>query len=208
MVVPPVTDFGTDIESWAAANDFAASDEEIGGATPLLRSGLLGTTASSYRGRIDDREALLAEFSIGSPDWSEEFGGSGTTSNLFTVMLVGVDATRWPRLTVHPTAFSEHDWIRRLLRADHEVDDVSPAFEEKYRVIASRAIPADQVRGLFTPELVNWWLAQPTSLLVDVEDHDEHGGYMTVAHSGLAGSTAELDDLRAQTSHLAHLLDP
>jgi len=203
-----VTDFSTDIESWAAANGFAASEDEIGGATPLLRSGVLGTTDVVYRGRIEDREVLLAEFSIGSPDWSDQFGGSGTDSSVFTVMLTAVTEGRWARMTVHPKRLSDHHFLRRLVRADREVDDLPAALQETYRVIASTSIPEGQLRGLFTEELATWWLAQPTEVIVDVEDHEGHGGYLTVAHAGIPGDSAELDDLLAQTSHLAQLIDP
>ena len=55
---------------------------------------MLGTTDVVYRGRIEDREVLLAEFSIGSPDWSDQFGGSGTDSTVFTVMLTAVTEGR------------------------------------------------------------------------------------------------------------------
>jgi hypothetical protein len=203
-----MTDLPTEIETWTSANGFSPADEEIGGATPLLRSGVLGTTDVVYRGRIEDREVLLAEFSIGSPDWSDQFGGSGTDSSVFTVMLTAVTEGRWPRLIVHPKRLSDHHWIRRLVRADREVDDVPESLREEYRVIAATSIPEERLRGLFTDELAGWWLAQPTEVIVDVEDHEGHGGYMTVAHPGIASDSSELDDLLAQTSHLAQLIDP
>ena len=197
----------TEMETWAEAHGFAATDEEITGATPLLRSGLLDTTDQVYRGRIDDRDALLAEFSIGSPDWSEQFGGSGTDSSVFTVVLVAVDPGRWPRLTVHPKRLSDHDWLRRLVRSAREVDEAPAALREDYRVIASTDIPDQQLRDLFTDELASWWIAQPTEVIVDVEDHEGHGAYLTVAHAGVASGSAELDDLIAQTAHLMRLID-
>lgn len=197
----------TELEKWAGDHGFAASDEEIGGATPLLRSGLLDTTDQIYRGRIDDRDALVAEFSIGSPDWSEQFGGSGTDSSVFTVMLVGVDSGRWPRLTVRPRSLSDHQWLRRLVRSDREVDDVPEALREHYRVIASTDISDEQLQGLFTDELASWWVAQPTDVILDVEDHEEHGAFLTVAHPGVASGPSELDDLVAQTAHLMRLID-
>lgn len=197
----------TELEAWASAHGFTPSDEEIGGATPLLRSGLIDTTDRVYRGRLDDREALIAEFSIGSPDWSEQFGGSGTDSSVFTVMLVAVDPGRWPRLTVHPRALSDHQWLRRLVRSDREFDEVPEALREEYRVIASTDISDEQLRGLFTEELATWWASQPTDVIVDVEDHDEHGSFLTVAHAGVASGPDELDDLVAQTTHLVRLID-
>jgi hypothetical protein len=203
-----MTEPRTAMETWAGAHGFAPSDEEIGGATPLLRSGLLDTTDQVYRGRVEDRDALLAEFSIGSPDWSQDFGGSGTDSSVFTVMLVAVDPGRWPRLTVHPKRLSDHEWLRRLVRSAREVDEVPAALREEYRVIASTDIPEEQLRGLFTEELADWWLAQPAEVIVDVEDHEEHGSYLTVAHAGVASSAGELDDLVAQTAHLMRLIDP
>jgi hypothetical protein len=202
-----MTEPRTEMEIWAEAHGYTPTDEEIGGATPLLRSGLLDTTDQVYRGRIEDRDALLAVFSIGSPDWSEQFGGSGTDSSVFTVMLVAVDPGRWPRMTVHPRSLSDHQWLRRLVRSDREVEDVPEPLRERYRVIASTDISDEQLSVLFTDELARWWVAQPTDVIVDIEDHEEHGSYLTVAHGGIAGGPGELDDLVAQTSHLMKLFD-
>src|SRR6185312_13489629 len=102
-----------DIDTWAEAHGFTPSSDQIGGTTQLLDLGMLDTTDAAYRGEVDGHEAVLAEFSVGSPDWSEAFGGWGVDSTGFTVFLLFVDASRWPRLTVHPSAFSEHDWARR-----------------------------------------------------------------------------------------------
>jgi hypothetical protein len=198
----------TALETWASTHGYTPSDEEIGGATPLLRSGLIDTTDQVYRGRLEDRDVLVAEFSIGSPDWSEQFGGSGTDSSVFTVMLVAVDPGRWPRLTVHPRSLSDHQWLRRLIRSDRDFDDLPEAFHDRYRVIASTDISDEQLRGLFTEELAAWWVSQPSDVLVDVEDHDEHGSFLTVAHAGVADGPGELDDLVAQTTHLMRLIDP
>jgi hypothetical protein len=74
-------------------------------------------------------------------------------------------------------------------------------------VIASTDISDEQLNALFTDELSRWWVAQPTDVIVDVEDHEEHGAYLTVAHGGIAGGPGELDDLVAQTSHLMKLID-
>jgi hypothetical protein len=203
-----MTEIPPDIDGWAHDHGFRRTDEEIGGATPLLRLGFLDTTDDSYRGHVGDRQALLAEFTVGSPDVTEEFGGAGTTSTLFTLFLVGVDAHDWPRLTVHPARFSDHDWMRRLLHMDHVVHTISPEMDARYRVISSNAVPADRVRGLFTADLIAWWLAQKPELIADVENHPSHGGYLTVAHTGFAEDDRDLDHLFAQASHLADVFDP
>ena len=52
----------TALDTWANAHGYTPSDEQIGGATPLLRSGLIDTTDQVYRGRLEDRDVLVAEF--------------------------------------------------------------------------------------------------------------------------------------------------
>jgi len=196
-----------DIETWALANGFEASTADITGATPLLRTGALDTTDDAYMGELDGRDAVLAEFSIGSPTAGQAFGGSGSSSTEFTLFLVAVDDSGWPRLTVHPVSFSEHSWTRRLLQRDHEIN-VSPEMDERYRVVAAHKVSDDDVRRLFTPDVVAWWLAQDPELFVDIEDHGEAGAYLAVAHPGLGLTDQQLDALRDRAVHLAGLFDP
>jgi hypothetical protein len=196
-----------DIEAWASANGFELSSVDVTGATPLLRTGALDTTDDAYTGQVDGRDAVLAEFSIGSPTLGQEFGGSGSSSTEFTLFLVAVDGEPWPRLTVHPTSFSERTWTRRLLQLDHEIS-VSPEMDERYRVIASHKVSDDAVRNLLTPDVVAWWLAQDPDLFVDIEDHGEAGAYLAVAHPGLGLSDDDLAALRDRAAHLADLFDP
>ena len=196
-----------DIQAWALANGFEASTSDITGATPLLRTGALDTTDNAYMGQVDGRDAVLAEFSIGSPTAGQAFGGSGSSSTEFTLFLVAVDGTTWPRMTVHPKSFSERTWTRRLLQRDHEVS-VSPEMDERYRVIAASKVSDDDVHRLFTPDVVQWWLAQDPDLFVDIEDHGEAGAYLAVAHPGLGLSDDGLAALRERAAHLADLFDP
>jgi hypothetical protein len=198
----------TDIDAWARAHGFDPSDAQLAGATPLLRLGEVGTTDDAYRGTIDEHDAWLGEFSIGSPNITSEFGGDGVSSEAFTVFLVGVDADRWPRLTVHPSRYPDHDLLRRLRRADHRVHTVSAEFDARYRVIASTAIPERRLAGLFTTDLIAWWLDQDPEISVDVELHKRKGGYLTVAHPGLGLDGAALDQLLAQTRRLLAAISP
>jgi hypothetical protein len=191
-----------DIDAWAEAHGFAPSSDQVGGTTQLLDLGMIDTTDAAYRGEVDGHEAVLAEFSVGSPDWSEAFGGWGVDSTGFTVFLLFVDASRWPRLTVHPSAFSEHDWARRLVRADRRVHTSSSRMDERYRVVASRRISDEQLAAVFTPELIEWWVAQEPEVLLDIEDHGEEGGFLTVARLGMGIGDEALTSLRAQTAHL------
>ncbi len=195
-------DLRPDIDGWARAHGFDPSDDQIGGTTPLLRLGMLDTTDATYRGTIDGQDAILAEFSVGSPDWSEAFTASGIRSSGFTLILIFVDASRWPRLTVHPSRFNDHDWARRLLGADHRVHTLSERMDARYRVVASAGIGADRLGRLFTSELVEWWLAQEPEVIVDIEDHGDGAGFLTVAQLGIGIGDEALTTLQAQASHL------
>jgi hypothetical protein len=191
-----------DIDTWAEAHGFTPSTDQIGGTTQLLQLGMLDTTDCAYRGAVDGHEAVLAEFSLGSPDWSEAFGGWGVDSTGFTVFLMFVDASRWERLTVHPGRFSDHEWARRLLHAERRVHTTSRQMDERYRIVASRHIPADQLAAVFTPELTAWWVVQEPEVLLDIEDHGEEGGFLTVARMGMGIGDEELTTLQAQTARL------
>jgi hypothetical protein len=197
-----------DIDAWAQAHGFTPSDDQIGGATQLLQLGILDTTDAAYRGTVDGHEVVLAEFSVGSPDWSEAFGGGGVDSTGFTVFLLFVDASRWPRLTVHPIAFSEHDWARRLIRADRRVHTSSPGMDERYRIVASRDISDEQLEAVLTPDLIEWWVAQDPEVILDIEDHGEEGGFLTVARLGMGIGDEGLSRLQAQAARLVQAFFP
>jgi hypothetical protein len=191
-----------DIDAWAEAHGFTPSTDQIGGATQLLDLGMLDTTDAAYRGVVDGREAVLAEFSLGSPDWSEAFGGWGVDSTGFTVFLMFVDGARWQRLTVHPSRFSDHDWARRLVRSDRRVHTSSAQMDERYRIVGSRHIPADQLAAVFSPELTAWWVGQEPDVLLDIEDHGEEGGFLTVARMGMGIGDEALTTLQGQAARL------
>jgi hypothetical protein len=197
-----------DIDTWAQAHGFTQSADQISGTTPLLRLGELGTTDDAYRGEIGGRAAWLAEFSIGSPNVTADFGGDGITSEAFTLFLVKIDASRWPRLTVHPSHYPDHDVIRRVMNVDHRIHTISPEMDTRYRTIAATAVPAAQLADLFAPELIAWWLAQDPEISVDIENHSKEGGYLTVAHRGLGIGDAALDQLLQQTEHLVGVFSP
>jgi hypothetical protein len=191
-----------DIDAWARAHGFEPSDEQIGGSTPLLRLGVTDVTATAYLGPVGDHQALLSEFSIGSPGFSDAFGGSGTGSTWFTLFLFSVDASRIQRLTIHPSDFSDRDWVGRLLRQDRRIEDVNPEFDERYRVIASTEASNDLVSAFLDAGFVEWLLSQG-ELAIDIEDHGEHGGYLVVARTGIGLGDADLDTLRSQAGHVA-----
>jgi hypothetical protein len=190
------------IDVWARANGFAASDDQLAGATPFLRLGELVTTDSCYRGEIGGCPAWVGEISIGSPNLSAEFGGDGISGQGFTVVLVRIDASAWPRLMVHPSDFPDRDLLRRAARLDHRVHPVSAGMDERYRVTASRDIPDDRLAALLTPELTAWWLEQDPRIATDVEDHGDDGGFLSVAREGVALSADEVAVLAGQAARV------
>ncbi len=199
-------DLRPDVEPWALAHGFAASDRVLRGETPLLRLGLYDTTASAYTGSVGDRPAFLGEFCIGSPDVTEVLGGIGLDDSWFTLLLVDVDATAWPRLTVHPAGFHDGDWLARLLHRDgRRVHGIGPEFDHRFHVRADGAIGQEQLDRLFTPEFVTWFDAQG-NLLFDVEQQ-ESGGHLLVAHRGIGLGDEALDRLYEQAGHVADQLE-
>jgi hypothetical protein len=191
-----------DLDSFALEHGFAASDRRLAGETPLLRLGIVDITVRAYEGKVRDHDALLSEFTIGSPDVSEAFGGSGVADTWFTLFMVKVDAPDWPRLTVHPTRFSEGDWLTRLLhRDDHRVRGISERFDARYRVRVANSISDDQVRALFDDEFTGWCLEQ-AELVFDLESNVETGDSLVVARRGLGLSRAGLEALLRETEVL------
>ena len=191
-----------DLDRWAQARAFAPSQDQFSGTTPFLRLGELDTSDDAYAGQIDEHEAWITEYSIGSPRATAALGDMRLNIVSFTVFVVRVDASLWPRLTVHPARYSDHDLFRRLLHADHRVHTVSPEFDAHYRVIASEQIPDSQVGELFSSDLVSWWLAQDPEICVDIEYHEREGGFLSVAHPGLGLDDSALDQLLTQTQRI------
>jgi hypothetical protein len=191
-----------EVDAWARAHGFAPFADQIGDPTPLLRLGEFGTTDDAYRGEIAGHDAILAEYSIGSPNLTAEFGGDGMSTQGFTLFLVTLDAAAWPRLTVRPSSYPDRDFFKRVLHRDHRVHTVSPEMNDRYRVTAATGISDAQLAALFTPELVEWWVRQSPEISVDIEDHGEHGGYLSVAHAGFGIGDAALDQLLEQTTRL------
>lgn len=195
------------IEAWAGANGFAASGDQLGGATPFLRLGELVTTDSCYRGELAGRPAWVGEIWIGSPNLSAEFGGDGITGQGFTVALVRVDAGAWPRLSVRPAPYPDHDLLRRAARLDRRAHPASAEMDERYRVLVAREVSDERLGALLTPELTEWWLAQDPRIAVDVEDHPDAGeGFLSVAREGIALDEDEVAALVAQAARLAEAL--
>jgi hypothetical protein len=190
-----------DVDGWARAHGFTPSGQQVGGATPFLRLGMMDVTDDAYQGTVGGREALLSELSIESPDASEAFGGSGGVASQFTLLLVAADAGAWPRLTLHPAHFGDHDWVGRLLRQDRAVSGLGERFDQHYRVIASTEIPDRQLHELFDQRFQDWCLQQD-DLVMDVEAHPGHGGYLMVATAGFGIGDQRLDTLLEQTEHV------
>jgi hypothetical protein len=194
------------IDVWAGEHGFVAAADQLAGATPFLRVGELVTTDSCYSGEIGGQAAWVGEISVGSPNLSAEFGGDGISSQSFTVALVRVDAGAWPRLSVHPGRYPGRDLLRRAAGLDHRVHPVSPALDERYRVIAAREISDERLAALLTPALTDWWLTQDPEIAVDVEDHGDEGGFLSVAREGVALDAADVGVLAGQAERLVAAL--
>ena len=54
----------------------------------------------------------------------------------------------------------------------------------------------------FTPELTAWWVAQEPDVLLDIEDHGEEGGFLTVARMGMGIGEEALTTLLGQAARL------
>ncbi|MGN6380769.1 MAG: hypothetical protein ACTHNU_17595 [Gaiellales bacterium] len=194
-----------DIDDFASELGFEPSDRSLAGETPFLRLGMVDFSGRTYEGVLDGREALLAEYSIGSPGASEAFGGSGVSDTWFTLFRVKVEAPEWPRLTIHPREFSE-GWATRLFhRDDYRLRGFSERFDEHYRVRAAKDVPEEQVRDLIGEGFVAWYLDQG-ELVFDVESNVETGDSVVVARRGLGLERAELARLLDETRRLIDLI--
>ena len=191
----------TALARWAAAHGFASSERKLEGETPLLRQGLVDVATDVHEGELDGRPARIFSLYVDAPGLPL-FGDTSTTTTSFTVLLVAVDAPAWPRVTIHPAEFPEDNWLTRVLRHDdHRVRDVSPAFDERFRLRVADSTPEDAVERLVSSELAAWCLEQPT-LIFDLENNVGTGDSLVVAAPGDDVDEAALDRLADQAGWL------
>jgi len=192
----------TTLARWAAAHGFAPSERELQGETPLLRQGVVDVATDVHEGELDGRSARVFSLYVDAPGLPL-MGDTGTATTAFTVLLVGVDAPAWPRVTIHPAEFSEGDWLTRVLRHDdHRVRDVDPEFDRRFRLRVARSTSDEDVARLRDPELVGWCVAQP-GLVFDLENNVDTGDSLVVAAAGDDVDEAGLDALAEQARWLA-----
>jgi len=191
----------TALARWAAAHGFASSERKLEGETPLLRQGLVDVATDVHEGELDGRPARIFSLYVDAPGLPL-FGDTSTTTTSFTVLLVAVDAPAWPRVTIHPAEFPEDNWLTRVLRHDdHRVRDVSPAFDERFRLRVADSTPEDAVERLVSSELASWCLEQP-GLIFDLENNVGTGDSLVVAAPGDDVDEAALDRLADQAGWL------
>jgi hypothetical protein len=196
-----------DIDAWATAHGFAAAEWAPPGRTPLLREGVFDVAGSSYTGAVDGRDALLAEFSIGSPGASEVIGGGGVDSDWFTLFLVSIGDTGYRRLTIHPHDIGDRDWWNRLLGRDSRRETGDEAFDERHQVIASSDLDdarCDELIGSLGDVL-----AGSPDLMIEVE-HDADSGVtsLLVALPGIGIGDERLSALQAACERALAVIDP
>jgi len=191
----------TALARWAAAHGFASSERKLEGETPLLRQGLVDVATDVHEGELDGRPARIFSLYVDAPGLPL-FGDTSTTTTSFTVLLVAIDAPAWPRVTIHPAEFPEDNWLTRVLRHDdHRVRDVSPAFDERFRLRVADSTPEDAVERLVSSELAAWCLEQP-GLIFDLENNVGTGDSLVVAAPGDDVDEAALDRLADQAGWL------
>ncbi len=123
-------------------------------------------------------------------------------THLFTVVVADVDGLAWGRLTVHPVEVPEEDLFTRIFdHQDHRIRNIDEDFDRRFKVRVARAIPDEQVRELFDAEFIAWCMAQE-ELLIEVEQSEEYGGALLVAHSDADLSADQLDILAEQSAYL------
>ena len=191
----------TALARWAAAHGFASSERKLEGETPLLRQGLVDVATDVHEGELDGRPARIFSLYVDAPGLPL-FGDTSTTTTSFTVLLVAVDAPAWPRVTIHPAEFPEDNWLTRVLRHDdHRVRDVSPAFDDRFRLRVADSTPEDAIDRLVSSELAAWCLEQP-GLIFDLENNFDTGDSLVVAAPGDDVDEAALDRLADQARWL------
>jgi hypothetical protein len=198
-------DQATTLETWAEQHELEATEAALSGRTPLLRTGLSDTVVDAQAGDLNGRSSVLGELVIASSGMFEGLGVLGVSdvdSIMFTVLVADVDGLGWGRLTIHPVNVPEEDAFTRIFdHQDHRVRHIDGAFDHRYRVRVARAIPDEQVRELFDAEFIAWCLAQE-ELLIEVEQSEEYGGALLVAHSDVDLSADQLDVLSEQSAYL------
>jgi hypothetical protein len=195
----------TTLETWADAHQLESTEAALSGRTPLLRTGLSDTVVDAQAGELNGRSSVLGELVIASSGMFEGLGVLGVSdvdSVMFTVLVADVDGLGWGRLTIHPVNVPEEDAFTRIFdHQDHRVRHIGGEFDHRYRVRVARAISDEQVRELFDAEFVAWCLAQE-ELLIEVEQSEEYGGALLVAHSDVDLSADQLDVLSEQSAYL------
>ncbi len=198
-------DQATTLETWAEAHELEATEAALSGRTPLLRTGLSDTVVDAHAGDLNGRSSVLGELVIASSGMFEGLGVLGVSdvdSIMFTVLVADVDGLGWGRLTIHPVNVPEEDAFTRIF--DHHGPPGSPHRRRVRPPLpggVARAISDEQVRELFDDEFVAWCLAQE-ELLVEVEQSEEYGGALLVAHSDVDLSADQLDLLSEQSAYL------
>jgi hypothetical protein len=195
-----MSDIAPDIDAWARAHDFAPVDWSPSGETPLLREGMLDIAADSYTGQIAGHDAILCEFSVGSPDASEAFGGGGTDSSWFTLFLIGIDDQGYRRLTIHPSSIADRDWWNRLLGRDHRLAIGDAAFDDRHQLITSSDL--DQERFEHTVARFRDTLESLPDLLVEIERSEDGETSLLAALPGIGIGDDRLGQLRDATAQL------
>ena len=173
-----------------------------------MRQGRLGTTGAAYRGDIDRRDTLLAQYSIGSPSFTELRGRSGRLGG-FTLFLVAVDASRWPRLTVHPSGFPDRHILKRALHIDHRIHTVPAEIDARSGSSRPRRSPPRGSPACSRPSWSSRGSPRPPENSVNIEDHAEHGSYLAspapASASATPASTSSSVSPRACSARFARL---
>jgi hypothetical protein len=196
-----------DIDAWATARGFIEAEWAPPGRTPLLREGVLDVAGSCYEGTVESRDAILAEYSIGSPGASELIGGGGVDSDWFTLFLFQIDDPGYRRLTIHPHGVRDRDWWNRLRGRDSRRETGDDGFDTSHQVIASSDLD-DAGFGEVVASLRDVLAAMP-DLLVEVERDDEDGGTsLLVALPGLGIGDERLGALNTACGQVLSAIDP
>ncbi len=196
-----------DIDGWATAHGFAEAEWAPPGRTPLLREGVLDVAGSCYDATVDDRDVVLAEYSIGSPGATELIGGGGVDSDWFTLLLTEIPDTGYRRLTIHPHGIGDRDWWNRLRGRDSRRETGDEAFDDSHQVIASSDLDDAELGRLI--DALRSVLAGLPDLLIEVEhDPDSDVTSLLVALPGLGIEDERLDALHAAFGQALAVLDP
>jgi hypothetical protein len=203
----PMDEIASDIDGWARAHGFTPIEWTPSGETPLLREGVLDIAADAYTGPVEGRDdAILSEYSVGSPGASEVIGGGGVDSSWYTMYLLVIADPGYRRLTIHPHALADRDWWNRLRGRDHRREIGDDEFDRSHQVIASSDLDEAGVADVIAP--LRPILASLPDLLIEVESHDGVGSWLLVAHPGIGIGDERLDALHAACGRALAALDP